>query len=68
VLNATSPETCCSVCVPVCLPVCCQGCPCETSRSTILGCGQVRYDYACGSSVIVRFQKKGDIQVTYVGF
>ena len=67
VLNATSPETCCSVCVPVCLPVCCQGCPCETSRSTILGCGQVRYDYACGSSVIVRFQKKGDIQVTYVG-
>ena len=68
VLNATSPETCAMVAVPVCLPSCCQGCPCETSRSTLLGCGQVRYDYACGCSVIVRFQKHGDIQVTYVGF
>jgi hypothetical protein len=54
--------------VPVCLPACCQGCPCETSRCTILGCGQVRYDYACGCSVIVRFQKSGDILVIYEGF
>jgi hypothetical protein len=54
--------------VPVCLPACCQGCPCETSRCTLLGCGQVRYDYGCGCSVIVRFQKCGDILVTYVGF
>ena len=68
VLNPVSPETCCAVAVPVCLPVCCQGCPCETSRCTLLGCGQVRYDYACGCSVIVRFQKSGDILVTYVGF
>ena len=52
----------------VCLPACCQGCPCETSRCTLLGCGQVRYDYACGCSVIIRFQKHGDILVTYVGF
>jgi len=68
VLQATSPETCCTVAIPVCLPACCQGCPCETSRCTLFGCGQVRYDYACGSSVIVRFQKGGDILVTYVGF
>jgi hypothetical protein len=68
VLHATSPETCKTVAVPVCLPVCCQGCPCETSRCTLFGCGQVRYDYACGCSVIVRFQKGGDILVTYVGF
>jgi len=68
VLNPTSPETCCTVCVPVCLPICCEGCPCQTSRSTLLGCGQVRYDYACGTSVIVRFQKHGDVLVTYVGF
>ena len=68
VLNPTSPETCCAVAVPVCLPACCQGCPCETSRCTLFGCGQVRYDYACGCSVIVRFQKSGDILVTYVGF
>ena len=68
VLNPTSPETCRTVAVPVCLPACCQGCPCEASRCTLLGCGQVRYDYACGCSVIVRFQKHGDILVTYVGF
>ncbi|MFM8634907.1 MAG: hypothetical protein ACKOEX_08880 [Planctomycetia bacterium] len=68
VLCVTSPETCCSVNVPVCLPACCQGCPCETSRCTLFGCGQVRYDYACGCSVIVRFQHCGDILVTYVGF
>ena len=68
VLTPTSPETCCTVNVPVCLPACCQGCPCETSRCTLFGCGQVRYDYACGCSVIVRFQHNGDILVTYVGF
>jgi hypothetical protein len=28
----------------------------------------VRYDYACGCSVIIRFQKHGDILVTYAGF
>jgi len=64
----TSPETCCTVAVPVCLPACCQGCPCESSRCTLFGCGQVRYDYACGCSVIVRFQKSGDILVIYEGF
>ena len=68
VLQATSPETCCTVAVPVCLPACGDGCPCEKSRCTLLGCGQVRFDYACGYSVIVRFQKGGDILVTYVGF
>jgi len=68
VLHATSPETCRTVCVPVCLPCCCQGCPCESSRCTLFGCGQVRYDYGCGCSVIVRFQRCGDILVTYVGF
>jgi hypothetical protein len=68
VLDVTSPETGCTVAVPVCLPACCQGCPCETSRCTLLGCGQVRYDYCCGVSVIVRFQKCGDIKVTYAGF
>jgi hypothetical protein len=68
VLTPTSPETCATVAVPVCLPACCQGCPCETSRCTLLGCGQVRYDYACGCSVIVRFQKCGDILVIYEGF
>ena len=68
VLTPTSPETCCTVSVPVCLPACCDGCPCESSRCTLLGCGQVRYDYACGVSVVIRFQKSGDIHVTYVGF
>jgi hypothetical protein len=68
VLTPTSPETCQTVAVPVCLPACCQGCPAESSRCTLFGCGQVRYDYCCGISVIIRFQKCGDILVTYVGF
>jgi len=68
VLQATSPETCRTVAVPVCLPICCDGCPCESSRCTLFGCGEVRFDYACGVSVLVRFQKGGDILVTYVGF
>lgn len=66
VLNVTSPETCCSVCVPVCLPCCCEGCPAEKARCTVFGKGQVRYDWCCGVSVIVRFKKCGDIVVTYV--
>ena len=68
VLEACSPETGLTVAIPVCLPVCCQGCPCEKSRCTVLGCGQVRFDYACGCSVVARFTKHGDILVTYVGF
>jgi hypothetical protein len=68
VLTPTSPETCQTVAVPICLPACCQGCPCESSRCTLFGCGQVRYDYACGISVIVRFQKCGDILVICDGF
>jgi hypothetical protein len=68
VLTPTSPETCQTVAVPVCLPACCQGCPCESSRCTLLGCGQVRYDYCCGCSVVIRFQKCGDILVIYEGF
>ena len=63
----TSPETCCSVCVPVCLPCCCEGCPAEKARCTLIGKGQVRYDWCCGVSVIVRFKHGGDICVTYVG-
>ncbi len=68
VLMPCSPETGCTVAVPVCLPACCQGCPCESSRCTLLGCGQVKYDYGCGCSVVVRFQKHGDILVIYEGF
>jgi hypothetical protein len=67
VLHVTSPETCCTVCVPVCLPCCCEGCPAEKARCTVLGKGQVRYDWCCGVSVIVRFTKHNDIRVTYCG-
>ena len=68
VLEATSPETCCTVAIPVCLPACCEGCPCVKARPTLLGCGEVRFDYCCGVSVVARFQKCGDILVTYHGF
>jgi len=68
VLTACSPETGCAVDVPVCLPACCEGCPCQTSRCTVFGKGAVRFDYACGCSVHVRFQHNGDVLVTYAGF
>lgn len=68
VLEACSPETGRMVAIPVCLPACCDGCPCQTSRATIFGCGLVRWDYACGVSVTARFTKHGDILVTYIGF
>ena len=68
VLEACSPETGRMVAIPVCLPACCDGCPCQTSRATLLGCGLVRWDYACGVSVTARFTKHGDIIVTYIGF
>lgn len=66
-LCATNPRTCCKVNVPVCLPACCDGCPAVRSRCALLGDGVVTYDWCCGVSVTVRFQRCGSVLVTYHG-
>ncbi|HWA97230.1 MAG TPA: hypothetical protein VG713_02005 [Pirellulales bacterium] len=61
------PCTCCPVAIPVCLPPCCTDCPKVSSRHGLLANGVVTYDWCCGVSVTVRFQKSGGILVTYRG-
>jgi hypothetical protein len=65
VLCVKNPCTCCPVDVPVCLPACCCGEPKVSCRKTLLGDGTVTYDWCCGVSVVVRFDKCGDVLVTY---
>jgi hypothetical protein len=67
VLCVKNPCTCCPVDVPVCLPSCCCGEPKVTCRKAVLGDGIVTYDWCCGVSVTVRFDKCGDLLVTYRG-
>lgn len=68
-LSVKSPEKCnaCPVEVPVCVPACCVDVPCVSARRTLIGCGQVTYEWRCGVSVTVRFQRDGDLLVTYHG-
>jgi len=67
VLCVKNPCTCCPVEVPVCLPSCCCGEPKVSCRKAVLGAGVVTYDWCCGVSVTVRFDKCGDVLVTYHG-
>lgn len=67
VLAVKNPCTCCPVEVPVCLPSCCCGEPKVSCRKAVLGAGVVTYDWCCGVSVTVRFDKCGDVLVTYHG-
>jgi hypothetical protein len=66
-LTVMDPCTCCPVSIPVCLPGCCCGEPCVSKRNGLFARGIVTYDWACGVSVTVRFQRAGDVQVTYRG-
>ena len=66
-LCVKNPCTCCPVVVPVCLPACCCGEPKVSCRPTLLAQGEVTYDWCCGVRVTVRFQKCGDVLVTYRG-
>jgi hypothetical protein len=68
VLQVKDPCTCCVVAVPVCLPVCCTDTPEGCGRCGLFGRSIVRYDYCCGVSIIVTFNKCGDILVTYRGY
>lgn len=67
VLCVKNPCTCCPVEVPVCLPSCCCGEPKVTCRKTLVGSGTVTFAWCCGVSVVVRFDKCGDVLVTYRG-
>lgn len=66
-ITVVNPCTCCPVEIPVCLPACCKGCPEITSRCGLLCRGVVHYDWCCGFSVTVRFDRCGDAVVIYRG-
>ena len=66
-IKVVNPCTCCTVEIPVCLPACCDGCPQVTSRCGLLCRGVVHYDWCCGFSVTVRFDRCGDAVVIYRG-
>lgn len=59
------PCTGCPVAVDVCLPGCCTDCPKVTERCTLLARGAITYCWDCGFSATFRFQRNGDVLVTY---
>lgn len=67
VLHVVNPCTCCPVDVPVCLPSCCCGEPKMCCKTGLLGAKIVTYSWCCGVTVNVRFDKCGDVLVTYRG-
>jgi hypothetical protein len=66
-LKVVNPCTCCAGEIPVCLPACCDGCPQISSRPGLLCQGVVHYDWCCGFSVTIRFDRCGDAVVIYRG-
>lgn len=66
-LTFCHPCTGCKVDVDLCLPGCCTGCPKVCHRRTLIGCGAVTYEWCCGVSATIRFQKCGDVTVIYRG-
>ncbi len=64
-LKVCHPCTGCPVLVPVCVPACCTGCPQVFSRGALVGQGLVRFTWCCGFSATVRFDRCGDVLVTY---
>lgn len=65
VLTVCDPCTGCPVQVPVCLPGCCTGCPEVCARPALFGRGVVTYRWCCGFSATIRFDRCGDVLVTY---
>lgn len=62
-----NPCTGCKESIDLCIPACCTDVPCVTKRCTIIGCGLIRYDWCCGFTAIVRFDRCGDYRVIYRG-
>jgi hypothetical protein len=69
VLCVKDPCRCgCEVMVPVCLPACClDEVPKVSSRCGLLGRGVVTYQYCCGFTVRVVFQRCGNVVVHTYG-
>ena len=51
--------------IPLCLPACCVGEPNVESYCGLGGRGVVKYCYACGLEVEVKFRLRGDVEVEY---
>lgn len=51
--------------IPLCIPECCVGEPQVTSYCGLFGRGVVKYCYACGLEVEVKFRLRGDVEVEY---
>ncbi|HEX4130404.1 MAG TPA: hypothetical protein VHZ24_10190 [Pirellulales bacterium] len=66
-LCVMDPCTCCPVNIPVCLPGCCCDAPSVSSRHGLFARGIVTYDWCCGATVTVRFERDGNVLVTYRG-
>jgi len=66
-LTACHPCTGCPVEIKLCVPACCEGMPTVCSRPTLIGSGLIRYDWCCGFSAIVRFDRCGNYRVFYRG-
>gem|GEM_PF-1342813 len=62
-----NPCTGCKESIDLCIPACCTGVPCVTQRGTIIGSGLVRYEWCCGFTAIVRFDRCGNHRVIYRG-
>jgi len=67
VLHVVNPCSCLPLDVPVCLPSCCGGEPTIECRKTLLGAGMISYKWCCGVTVNIRFDRCGDVLVTYRG-
>ena len=66
-VTACHPCTGCPVKIELCVPVCCDDCPAVSSRRTLIGAGLVRYDWCCGFTAVVRFDRCGGYRVIYRG-
>ncbi|WP_425619230.1 hypothetical protein NA78x_002968 [Anatilimnocola sp. NA78] len=68
ILHVKDPCTCCLVEVPVCMPVCCSGDPEVCCHKGFMGRQVVEYSWACGFSLKVVFDRRGnDVVVHYYG-
>ncbi|MBX7166806.1 MAG: hypothetical protein K1X74_10715 [Pirellulales bacterium] len=61
------PCTGCEIPIDLCIPCCCDGCPVVSERCTLIGAGLVRYDWCCGFTAVIRFDKCGGYKVHYRG-
>jgi len=67
VLTVENPRTKCPVAVPVCIPSCCVELAGVHGRCGLLGRGIVHYEWCCGFSLKVVFDRFGDATVHYYG-